>query len=154
VFFNNGNNRLVDANDDVCGSPGQIRCYRSIPVYQLDESALTAQVLQQTNLAPAFSICCGGALFLSNGDLEYDVALAIPNLSYIQEVTPQPTSQLVWQMNIAGQLAYRGFRIPGMYPGVEWTPAAIAAANVNATPQPAAARKAAAVPPSQWRVVP
>jgi hypothetical protein len=125
VFFNNGNNRLVDANDDVCGTPGQIRCYR-----------------------------CGGALFLSNGDLEYDVALAIPNLSYIQEVTPQPTSQLVWQMNIAGQLAYRGFRIPGMYPGVEWTPAAIAAANVNATPQPAAARKAAAVPPSQWRVVP
>jgi hypothetical protein len=40
-------------------------------------------------------------------------------------------------MNITGQLAYRGFRIPSLYPGVEWTQAAIAAANTNVTAQTA-----------------
>jgi hypothetical protein len=46
----------------------------------------------------------------------------------------------VWQMNITGQLAYRGFRIPSLYPGVVWTQSAIATANANATVQ--RARKA------------
>jgi len=144
MFFNNGNGRVVDANGDVCNAPGQVACYSSVPVYQLDESSLTAQVLQETVLAPPFSVCCGNADLLSNGDLEYDVADAIPNVSYIQEVTQGASSQLVWRMDTAGQLAYRGFRIPSMYPGVEWTQAAMAAANVNATPQPAAK-----VPPKQ-----
>jgi hypothetical protein len=76
---------------------------------------------------------------LPNGDLEYDVALDqnTPGASYIQEVTQDQNSQLVWEMNIFGQLAYRGFRIPSLYPGVSWTQAAIATANVNATAQPA-----------------
>ena len=152
MLFNNGNNRLVDANNDVCGTPGQIPCYSSVPVYQLDESTLTAQVLQETNLSPAYSVCCGNADPLSNGDLEYDVAADYSNGSYIQEVIPGQNSQMVWQMNVTGQLAYRGFRIPSMYPGVEWTQAAIAAANVNATPQPA--RKAAPKQSGPWPVVP
>jgi arylsulfate sulfotransferase len=137
MFFNNGNNRLVDANNDVCGTPGQIACYSSVPVYQLDESKLTAQVLEETNLSPTYSICCGDAEFLSNGDLEYDVAFEYADGSFIQEVTHEATPQLVWQMSVAGQLIYRGFRVPSMYPGVEWTQAAIAAANINATPTPA-----------------
>jgi arylsulfate sulfotransferase len=152
MFFNNGNGRVLDANGDVCDAPGQIQCYSSVPVYQLDESTLTAQVLQETDVPAPFSVCCGNADMLSNGDLEYDVADAIPDVSYIQEVTQGAGSQLVWQMNTAGQLAYRGFRIPSMYPGVVWTQAAIAAANVNATPQPAAK-----IPPKQpgpWPIVP
>ena len=28
MFFNNGNNRLVDAANDVCGTPGFIPCYQ------------------------------------------------------------------------------------------------------------------------------
>ncbi len=140
MFFNNGNGRLVDANNDACGSPGQVACYSSVPVFQLNEYTKTAQVLQEDNLSPVFSDCCGNASFLSNGDLEYDLALSVPGVSTIQEVTPEQPPQLVWQMNITGQLAYRGFRIPSLYPGVEWTQAAIAAANANVTP----ARKAAA----------
>jgi hypothetical protein len=152
MFFNNGNNRLVDANNDVCGTPGQVPCYSSVPVYQLDESTLTAQVLQETNLSPAYSVCCGNADLLSNGDVEYDVAADYSNGSYIQEVSPGQNSQMVWQMNVTGQLAYRGFRIPSMYPGVEWTQEAIAAANVNATPQPA--RKPAPKQSGPWPVLP
>jgi hypothetical protein len=109
---------------------------------QINEYTKTAQVLNEIDLAPAFSFCCGSANQLENGNYEYDIAFDItkpenasaPNLSYIQEVTPEVHPQLVWQMNVSGQLAYRGFRIPSLYPGVEWTQSAIAAANVAARP--------------------
>jgi hypothetical protein len=58
-----------------------------------------------------------------------------PNESFIQEVTPEPIPQLVWQLNVTGQLVYRGFRIPSLYPGVQWAQSAIAAANTGAVEQ-------------------
>jgi hypothetical protein len=59
---------------------------------------------------------------LMTRNVEYDVAFDVhtPGVSYIQEVTQELNPQLLWQMNIAGQLAYRGFRIASLYPGVEW----------------------------------
>jgi len=30
------------------------------------------------------------------------------------------TPVTVWQMDIAGQWAYRAYRIPSLYPGVQW----------------------------------
>jgi arylsulfate sulfotransferase len=139
MFFNNGNDRLLDTNNDVCGTPGFAACYSSVPVYELNEYTNTAQVLSDDNLSPHYSLCCGNASILANGDLEYDVAFDVntPNQSFIQEVTPGPTPQLVWQLNVTGQLAYRGFRIPSLYPGVEWTQSAIAAANAAVVAKPA-----------------
>jgi len=141
LFFNNGNGRLVDTNNDVCGTSGFTPCYSSVPIFQLNEYADTAQVLDETNLSPDYSVCCGSANLLANGDLEYDVAHDVnkPNDSYIQEVTHAQNPQLVWQMNITGQLAYRGFRIPSLYPGVEWTQSAI----TNATAAIPTAQEAA-----------
>ena len=134
MFFNNGNGRLVDADNDGCDSPGFTACYSSVPILALNESAKTAQVLWETDLSPHYSICCGNASQLSNGNLEYDVAFDVntPNQSYIQEVTREAAPQLVWQLNVTGQLMYRGFRIPSLYPGVEWSQSAIATANTAA----------------------
>jgi hypothetical protein len=138
LLFNNGNNRL-DSNNVPCGTAGAANCYSSVPVFQLNEFANTAEVLWEHNLSPEFSFCCGSVNLLSNGDLEYDLAADghTPNDSYIQEVTQEPNAQLVWQLEITGQLAYRGFRIPSLYPGVEWTQSAIAAANTSAPLQTA-----------------
>jgi hypothetical protein len=138
MIFNNGNNRLLDASNDVCGTPGFSLCYSSVPIFELNESAKTAQVLWETNLSPHFSICCGNASVLSNGDVEYDVAFDVntPNQSYIQEVTREQTPQLLWQMNVAAQVVYRGFRIPSLYPDVEWTQTAIARASATAEKPP------------------
>ena len=140
MLFNNGNGRLVDANNDVCGSAGAVACYSSVPIFELNESANTAQIVWETNLSPNYSICCGDALILPNGNIEYDVALDAlnPNQSYIQEVTREQTPQVVWQMNVAGQLTYRGFRIPSLYPEVVWTQSAMAAANASADAKPPA----------------
>jgi arylsulfate sulfotransferase len=139
MFFNNGNNRLVDTNNDVCGSAGVIPCYSSVPIFQLNEYDKTASVLWEDNLSPAYSVCCGDALILVNGDVEFDIADDVnnPNLSYIEEVTPTPAPELIWRMNISGQLVYRGMRIPSLYPGQVWP--AYAQQNV----------RQAATPPTQ-----
>jgi arylsulfate sulfotransferase len=131
MLFNNGNARVLNSANQVCGTTGAGPCYSSVPVYNLSESAKTADIASEVILSPAFSQCCGNAEFLSNGDIEYDVALDIntPNTSYIEESIPGATPNLTWRMNVTGSLVYRGFRMTSLYPGVTWTPAQIAAAN-------------------------
>ena len=133
MVFDNGNNRLMDTNNDVCGTPGVAACYSSVPIYQLNEYTLTANVLWQDILSPAYSICCGDALVLPNGNAEFDVAYDVntPNLSYIEEVTQTQTPELIWKMNVQNNLAYRAMRIPSLYPGQVWP--AYAQQNVRST---------------------
>jgi hypothetical protein len=149
MFFNDGNGRLTDSNDDVCGTPGIAACYSSVPIFQLDESAKTATVLWEDNLSPYFSFCCGDALLLANGDMEVDIAYDLtitPGFSDIQEVTQTETPELVWEMQVQGQLAYRGLRIPSLYPGQVWPaatlsklgraqPAAVGASSLKSVPR-------------------
>jgi arylsulfate sulfotransferase len=70
MFFNNGDNRLLDTSNNVCGTPGFAQCYSSVPVFELNEYTSTAQVMLDDNLSPDYSICCGNASILANGDLE------------------------------------------------------------------------------------
>jgi arylsulfate sulfotransferase len=137
MFFNNGTTRTTDAAGDLCGTAGQPACYSSVPVYQVSEGDKTIQILSEENLSPAFSVCCGSVVALDNGNLEYDIALDVgnPNTSTIREVTQTGASQTVWQMQIKNELAYRGFRIPSLYPGITWSQSDLATAN-------SAARKA------------
>jgi hypothetical protein len=134
MFFDNGNNRLMDSNDDVCGSPGVGACYSSVEILQLDESTKTATVLWEDNLLPAYSYCCGDALVLPNDNIEFDIAADVgtPNFSHIEEVTQ--TQELVWKLDIQGQLAYRGFRIPSLYPGQVWSATAAQSSPSRALP--------------------
>lgn len=124
MFFNNGNGRLMNSNNVSCGSPGVGVCYSSVPIFELNEYTKTAAAVWEDKLSSAFSVCCGDALVLPNGDVEFDVADDInpttANVSYIEEVTQTQSPELVWRMNITGQLAYRGFRIPSLYPGQVW----------------------------------
>jgi arylsulfate sulfotransferase len=121
MMFDNGNGRIVDALGTQCGAPGAPACYSRPVIFQLDETSKTAQILWQYKL-PIFSGCCGSINVLENGNAEYDIALVstAPFTSRIQEVTQDSAPQLVWQMDLTGQLAYRAFRIPSLYPGVEW----------------------------------
>jgi len=122
MMFDNGNGRVLDTSGTVCGPP-TATCYSRPVIFQLDENAKTAQILWQYKL-PVFSLCCGSINVLENGNAEYDIAafMVSPTFSSrIQEVTQDPVSpQLVCQMDLHGQLAYRAFRIPSLYPGVQW----------------------------------
>jgi hypothetical protein len=121
LLFDNGNNRILDSNGTLCGSPGAASCYSRPVLFELDETSKTAQILWQDKL-PVFSGCCGSINTLGNGDVEFDIAVesSAPLTSRVQEVTQEPVPRLVWQMDVIGQLAYRAFRIPSLYPGVQW----------------------------------
>ena len=43
-----------------------------------------------------------------------------PLESLITEVTQKSTPEVLWQMTVTGENAYRGFRIPSLYPGITW----------------------------------
>jgi arylsulfate sulfotransferase len=121
MMFDNGNNRIMDSNGTVCGSPGAASCYSRPVLFELDETSKTAQILWQDKLS-LFSVCCGSINMLGNGDVEFDIAFDsdLPSGSGVQEVTQDSAPRLVWQMDVLGQLAYRAFRMPSLYPGVQW----------------------------------
>ncbi|HLV88254.1 MAG TPA: aryl-sulfate sulfotransferase [Candidatus Sulfotelmatobacter sp.] len=120
AVYDDGNYR-IDSAGVACGtSPTAPACYSRAAIFQIDEDTHNASLLWQ--YLPGFYSYWGGSIgTLSNGNIEFDSTdpFNIP-LSEIMEVTNTDTPQMVWQMNINGQYAYRGSRIPSLYPGVTW----------------------------------
>lgn len=126
ALFDDGNDRQL-APGAPCGTPAQTfcytmcACYSTGDVFQLDEGAKTATLVFQ-DVPNLFSYYGGNAEVLTNGDLEYDLSAAGPSqgaivLEVTQQVNPR---QVVWQMTIPSHSAYRVFRMPSLYPGVQW----------------------------------
>jgi arylsulfate sulfotransferase len=128
-LFDNGNFR-IDSTGVACGSSASApACYTRAAILQVDEAARTASV--QWEYAPGFYSFWGGAVtVLSNGNVEFDSSEPFnafdstgtfnPFLSLITEVTQTNDPNIVWQMTVDGENAYRGFRMPSLYPGVSW----------------------------------
>lgn len=118
--MDNGNDRIFPAGV-TCGSSGAPPClYTTVPVWQIDESAKTAALtfhqILPTNL---YNIFGGNAEQLANGNVEYDLC-GVGTDSYVYEVTQESSPQTVWSMHVSGTYLYRAFRIPSLYPGVQW----------------------------------
>ena len=120
ILFDNGNNRILDTSGNVCGT--STPCISRVPLMQLDESAKTATIEWVDDLSPAFSFFGGNAGLLTNGNVEFDQCAGAPTATSaaISEVTKTTPPQTVWQMHIPGQNVYRGFRMPSLYPGLQW----------------------------------
>jgi len=117
AVFDNGNVRPV-APGSTCFNAG---CTYSRGVtLQLDETAKTATVV--TDYRPnEYSIWGGNAEQLANGNLEADFNTGSPQgFSDIFEVTSGSSPQPVWKLETHELNAYRGFRLPSLYPGVQW----------------------------------
>jgi arylsulfate sulfotransferase len=106
---------------------GDTPCESRVPLFQLDESAKTATIRWVDKLALAFSFFGGSARLLQNHNIEFDdCGLTVPgtavpaNSSTIMEVTKTTPPQTIWQMQVTGQYPYRSYRIPSLYPGVQW----------------------------------
>ena len=117
LLFDNGNQRVLDSNGTICGT--STPCVSRVPILQLNETDKTATIEWMDNLAPTFSIFGGSARLLSNGNVEFAECAPNTQNSTIYEVTRTTPPQVIWQLQ-AGQNIYRGFRIPSLYPGVEW----------------------------------
>lgn len=122
ILFDNGDDRGVSVvAGGTCGVTGQPACYSTVPLLQLDEAAMTATpALNPTT--HDYSFFGGNAETLTNTNIEYDECstTSARNSAAIYEVTQASSPQAVWQMLIGGNYAYRGMRLPSLYPGVQW----------------------------------
>jgi hypothetical protein len=121
AVFDNGNDRYFPSFQVQCPNvnQGASTCYSTVPLLDLDETAKTATLT--FNPTTAYSFFGGNAEVLKNGNVEYCDSAAGPGIAGdIYEVTQGSNSQTVWRMQFTGQYAYRGQRIPSLYPGVQW----------------------------------
>jgi len=121
LLFDNGDFRVLDSSGTICGA---VPCYSRVPILQLDETAMTATTLWVNNLSPIYSFFGGSARMLKNENIEFDECALFSRLPALEadiyEVVPTSPPQTVWHMQISGDYAYRGVRIPSLYPGVQW----------------------------------
>jgi arylsulfate sulfotransferase len=120
-LFDNGNDRVVDPNGTLCSTAVATSCSSRVSIFELDETAKTAKLLWQDDL-PSLSSFGGYMQEFSDNNVEFDEAVSATTSpsATVQEVTHEGTPQTVLQMNINGAYAYRAFRIPSLYPGVQW----------------------------------
>lgn len=125
AVMDNGDDRMYpgDTSATTCGTNGAPGCYSTVPIYNIDENAMTATIVfHQIMPANLYNSWGGNAHVLANGDVEYDlcgVGGAVSN-SDVLEVTDQPSPQTVWSLQVTGSNAYRAYRLPSLYPGVQW----------------------------------
>jgi len=122
TLFDNGDDRVYPPTAP-CSITVTVPCrYSTVPVLNIDDQAMTAEITFNTLIAPSYSLWGGNAEVLKNGNVEYDVCAAssLPPASQIFEVTQTSTPQVVWHLLVTGQNSYRAFRMPSLYPGVQW----------------------------------
>ncbi|MHB1700753.1 MAG: aryl-sulfate sulfotransferase [Acidobacteriaceae bacterium] len=119
--LDNGNDRRFPAGV-TCGTGSAPPChYSTAMVLKLDESAKTATFVHHYIPQPyEFDMFGGNVDLLANGDVEADfcgvkTGSIIDNLDY-----SGGSAQLVWQATTPGSKQYRSFRLPSLYPGVQW----------------------------------
>jgi arylsulfate sulfotransferase len=122
--WDNGNLRPLPGGGE-CNQYGIPACYSRATIFDIDESTKVAN-LQWEDTPGYFGFWGGSENQLENGNVEFDLnAPLIPPypgvLAEVQEVTQQPSPQIVWKMDIGGANAYRAYRVPSLYPGVQWT---------------------------------
>ncbi|MGA8271238.1 MAG: aryl-sulfate sulfotransferase [Candidatus Sulfotelmatobacter sp.] len=130
AIWDNGDNRVLNEDGELClqAPPGGATpsCYSRATLFQLDESAMVANLLWADPLV-YFGVWGGSINQLGNDNVEFDLnaPLVPPNAgvaSEVQEVTQTSTPQIVWKMDITPltATAYRAYRVPSLYPGVSW----------------------------------
>ncbi len=136
ILFDNGDDRgVTTVVGGTCGVSGQPACYSTVPLFNIDETSMSA-TLAMNPTTPDYSFFGGNAEILANGNVEYDECAALPlpgSMGRIFEAPQSTPTQPVWQMQLTGQDTYRGFRMPSLYPGVQWSTDALSVKKSSRT---------------------
>ena len=125
TMLDNGDDRVYPGGNPsvatTCGTNGTPACYSTVPWYEIDEGAKTATLKFHQFMPPnLYAFFGGNAQVLDNGDIEYDLCGVAPEHSQVYEVTPGTNPQTVWNLSFTNNYAYRAYRLPSLYPGVQW----------------------------------
>jgi hypothetical protein len=120
--MDNGNDRFFPSGQVICNPfkpPLPSTCYSTMPLLEINESAMTATLVQHYEPGPSdFSYFGGNAEQLANGHFEVTFASTL-NGGLVQELDPS-TLQPLWQATTQGADQYHVDRWPSLYPGVQW----------------------------------
>ncbi len=116
AMFDNGNTR-PDSSGQPCGQNND--CYSRGLIMDLDESAMTADVAWQYQ--PGWYSLWGGSIEqLPNGDVEVDFTSPGGGGAKVVETDGSAMPQVRWELDASNANFYRAYRIPSLYPGVQW----------------------------------
>lgn len=120
-LMDNGNDRIFPTGQIQClpNRPITAQCYSTMMELELNEANMTATM--KTHYEPPdtyFSFFGGNAEQLANNDVEVDFCSAVKG-AIVQELNPQG-SQVVWQATTPGADQFHAYRLPSLYPGVQW----------------------------------
>ncbi len=120
-MMDNGNDRIFPTGQVFCrpGAPANPQCYSTMPVLELNESAMTATMIK--HYVPPdnyFNFFGGNAEILDNNDYEVDFCAPAQG-AIVQELNPQSLN-VVWQGTTPGADQFHVYRLPSLYPGVQW----------------------------------
>jgi len=122
VLFDNGDDRAF-APGQSCQSTADPAClFSTVPILDIDEAAKTATLAFHYK-TPEYSNFGGNADVLPNGNVEFDECDStdfINPAADIYEVTQGSNPEIIWHLHVAAEFAYRAFRLPSLYPGVQW----------------------------------
>lgn len=110
-------NRAINQDGSACATDTGT-CFSRPLIVNVDERSRTATIAWQDRL-PWYSLW-GGSVIASPRTVEFDVPNPFPNNASIVEEVDRTTLAPLWRLDITGQLAYRAYRIPSLYPGVQW----------------------------------
>ena len=118
ALYDNGDTR-PDSTGQPCYLNVSNTCYSRAVVLDLNEDTLQAQISWQYVL-PWYSFWGGSIVQLPDGNMEFDSTTVNGGFSRVLETTGGASPQVIWQMDVSNADFYRGYRIPSLYPGVQW----------------------------------
>lgn len=110
-------NRATNQDGTMCATDNG-SCYSRALILNVDEGTRVASVDWADRLA-VYSLW-GGSIAVLPQTVEVDVPNPYSRIASLVLEVDRASLQPVWSLQINGQFAYRAFRIPSLYPGVQW----------------------------------
>jgi arylsulfate sulfotransferase len=118
--FDNGDDRQF-SDGTSCPKQAGPECYSTVPIMQVDATAMTAKyTFRQILPSSLYSFFGGNSDLLADGHVHYDLASLAPPAAAAYEVTNEASPKTVWSIQISNAYVYRASRWPSLYPGVQW----------------------------------
>jgi arylsulfate sulfotransferase len=120
-MMDNGNDRMFPTASVFCKpyAPTNAQCYSTMPLLEMNEANMTATMITHYVPPPTYySFFGGNAELLANNDMEVNFCAAVKG-AIVQELDPQARN-VIWQGYTPNAAQFHVYRLPSLYPGVQW----------------------------------